>query len=391
MGRIKVTRSDARALVDLFLARWRYSEGGDALSSMTRDGYVGFPTADQRKLREHVLNNLTKSAEGKAGIKLPDQMDERDSVEETERRWVDVEKVVYECQALITLSRHKIAVGQSPAQTISAVWHMFNHLYEYDRLHDFPERLLIWVIDLGGREVEQPDAFEEYLNAGILALQLASFNNFDTSKDDDALRRPASVPKLTITESIRRDDLWRWLVERTVIVAQNLRLEEINELYGDEEEHLGSIRLKDIGVTPEHVLPSTTPRAWGRELLHLYGKEIAASDATFTVSMREEPWILNGQPRTLRYFAHTQLPKARRQKLPSGMQAEWVTKSEELRSPGEKHDLAFRLVYLAARHRLGMNTSDAPDIGWEALAYLRKIRFSVLDLRSFLRSFLGIH
>ena len=28
MGRVKATRSDARALIDLFLTRWRYGEGG---------------------------------------------------------------------------------------------------------------------------------------------------------------------------------------------------------------------------------------------------------------------------------------------------------------------------------------------------------------------------
>lgn len=49
------------------------------------------------------------------------------------------------------------------------------------------------------------------------------------------------------------------------------------------------MRLKDIGVTSVHVLPRTMPHAWRREVRQLYGEEIAASDATFTVFMRDEP------------------------------------------------------------------------------------------------------
>ena len=111
MGRVKVTRSDARALVDLFLGRWRYAEGGDALTSMTSDGYVGFSTGDRRSLRDALMAGLIRSGEQSKGIDLPEQHQERVSFEETKRRWVNVEQVMHESDALITLSRHRIAVG----------------------------------------------------------------------------------------------------------------------------------------------------------------------------------------------------------------------------------------------------------------------------------------
>jgi len=387
MGRVKLTRSDARALLDLFLGRWRWANGDAQQSLTTKDGYVGFNTLQQKKLREIVLDDMTKTSAHRGGFHLPPQTDQRESLQETERRWVDIEKVVRECDALITLSRHKIAVGATPWQTIRSVWHMLNHLYEHDERHDFPDRQFIWVIDLGSREVEQPAAFEEYFNAGLLALQLASFANFDTTKDSSLPPIRAFFPRLTISSSVRRDELWRWLVDRAVIVVQNLRLEEFNAFHGDEEERLSAVRLKDIGVTAEHILPSTTPRIWGRELRQLYGKEISASDATFTVFMRETPWSAGENQGSIRYFAHTPLRVPKDKNIPSPTSAEWVTRSVELKAPDTNYDDAFRLLYWSARYRLGEGDQKATDISWEALAYLRKIGFRVLKLPTFLKIF----
>jgi len=387
MGRVKVTHSNARALVGLFLERWRYGEGGDALTSMTSDGYVRFPAFDTRKLRDGLVEGIMKQIAPRQGLALPLQVDERDSVKETERRWVDVEKVMHECDALITLSRHKIAVGASPWQTIRSVWHMLNHLFEHDQSKGFPDRLFVWVIDLGSREVEQPEAFEEYFNAGLLALQLASFANFDTTKGYEGEGRPQLLSRLTIRESIRRDELRRWLAERAVIVVQNLRLEEINFADTEEEKRLSTVRLKDIGVTAEHVLPSATPRAWGRELRHLYGREIAAADATFTVFMRQSGWRVGDKSYPIRYFAHTPLRPTRNGGATSQAPAEWITRSEELMAPDANYDDAVRLLYWASRYRLGRDDSETSTVGWQALAYLRKIGFRVLTLPAFLRIF----
>ncbi len=388
MGRIKVTRADARALIDLFLTRWRYAGSNvPPHSATTQDGYVAFAAADLKRLRDLVLAGLIKTTGRAATLQLPLQSDNGALVEETRQRWVDIEKVVNECDALITLSRHKIAVGPSPWQTIGNIWHMLNHLYEYDQARGFPERMLIWVIDLGSREVEQPNAFEEFYNAGLLALQLASFANFDTNRKDNPPGRPTLLPSLTITESGRRDELWRWIAERTVIVVQNLRLEEIKVFHGEEEERIRSLRLKDVGVTAEHLLPSTTPRAWGRELRRLYGKEISASDATFTVFIHEQSGDADDQHRTIRYFAHTPLRRGHNTRPTLQMTADWVTRSQELMAPDNNYNHAFRLVFWASRYRLSWVDEKTESLSWEALAYLRKIGFRVLDLPSFLKIF----
>lgn len=389
MGRVKMTRSDVRALLDLFLGRWRWAEGHDPLSSITKDGYVGFGVIDRKRLRALLFSSLIKNNERSASLSLPEQSNGRVGLEETQRRFGDVEISLHECDALITLSRHKIAVGPSSPQTINNIWHFLNDLYEHDRREKIHDRMLIWVIDMGTREVEQPEAFEEYFNAGLLALQLASFANFDSRKNEEAVNRSSLLPPLRVSVSAGRSERWQWLSERTVIVAQNLRLEEFDRLYSDEEETLSKIRLKDIGVTGEHVLPSTTPRAWGRELRHLYGKEISASDATFTVFMRNEPWRTGEEIRTIRYFAHKPLPRGRQNKISLSLQTEWATQSEELRVPDQNYDHAFRLIYWAARHRLGRNGEETVNMGWDALAYLKKIGFRVLDLPLFMRIFLG--
>jgi len=147
------------------------------------------------------------------------------------------------------------------------------------------------------------------------------------------------------------------------------------------------VRLKDIGVTAEHVLPSTTPRAWGRELRHLYGREIAAADATFTVFMRQSGWHIGEKSFPIRYFAHTPLRPNRNGNGLSGAPAEWITRSEELKAPDTNYDDAVRLLYWASRYRLGRDDRETATVGWQALAYLRKIGFRVLALPAFLRIF----
>ena len=387
MGRVKLTRSDVRALLDLFLTRWSFEEA-DGLADLTiKGGYIGFPSSDPRHLRRVLLDSIAKTSDRTDALLLPERGEKRNIIEETQRRWSNIENVLRQSDVLITLSRHKIAVGSKPWQTISNTWHLFNELYEYDQSNNREKRLLIWAIDLGNREVGDLDDFMEYFNAGLLALQLASFSKFDVGGKSLHPYPKSSLPNLTVLKPQRRDDLWHWLTSRSVIAVQNMRLEEIERLHGEEEKTLRTIRLKDIGITPEHILPSATPRAWSQELRQLYGKEIDASDATFTVFMRDEPWAIAGQFRTHRYFAHTPVETKQAKASLAQVRVERITRSEELKSPDARYDDAFRLIYWGARFRLGQTESPNEGPGLEAIAYLRRIGFTMLSVTEFLSLF----
>ncbi len=242
MGRVKLTRKDVRALLDLFLGRWRWAEGDDPLNSITNDGYVGFPTIDRKRLRVLILDNIVKSSERTSSIHLPSQNNDRDDFEETQRRWTDVATVLYECDALLTLSRHKISVGSNPVETIKTFWNLMNNVYEYDCTHGFSDRLMIWIIDFGSRNVNDDEAFDEYFNAGLLALQLHSVSDFNLTKSE----KNPPLPQLRMSESREKEARWRWFVERTAIVVQNLRMEDYNTLYPGDQELVApnSIRLE---------------------------------------------------------------------------------------------------------------------------------------------------
>ncbi len=387
MGRVKVTRSDARALIDLFLTRWRYGAGGDSLTSMTSDGYVGFPVRDRRPLRDALVGGLIRSSEHTKGIDLPEQRAERDSFEETKRRWVNVEQVMRESDALITLSRHRIAVGGNTIETMTNFWHFLNHLYLNDQKADEHNRIMIWVVDIGERVVEQNFSFDEYYNAGLLALQFKSFSCFDSIYDDDKSDRPLLLPRLRIAEDIHRNHRWDWLSERTVIAVQNLRREEFDGLYLDQDEKGDAIRLKEIGVTAENILPNKTPREWSKALRSLYGRQTEAADATITVFYKHAERLQAKLAKDVRYFAHgpaSGSEKSGDEPLPN---VALSTRSIELQSPGQNYDDAFRLLYWAARFRLGMGGEDEREQSFGALAYLRNHSFRFLLLKDFLRVF----
>ena len=384
MGRVKVTRADARALIDLFLTRWRYAEDNDTVVSMTSDGYVEFPANDRRLLRDVLLGGLIRSSEQSRGIGLPEQRHERDSFEETKRRWVNVEQVMRDSDALITLSRHRIAVGGNTVETMTNFWHFLNHLYLNDQKSGESNRILVWVVDIGERLVEQEFSFSEYYNAGLLALQLKSFACFDSVYDDEKSGRSLLLPRLRIAEDVHRNQRWDWLTERTVIAVQNLRREEFDGLYQDQDEKVDSVRLKEIGVTAENILPNKTPREWSKTLRLLYGRQTEAADATITVFYKEAD---RPQARDVRYFAHgpaTGSDKPEEDPLPN---VALSTRSIELQTPGQNYDDAFRLLYWAARFRLGLGGQDEREQSFDALAYLRHHSFRFLHLNDFLRVF----
>jgi len=391
MGRVKLTRSDVRALVGLFLERWRFSESSYALDQTIRDGYSTFAADDLARLSKKIVDGLSKTDGRKSSVSLPIQTDNKEKIEQAKLRWVNVENVLHECDALMTLSRHKIAVGANPVWTIKTFWNMIDQLYEYDRINQIPDRLLIWAIDFGSRKIGEKDSFDEYFNAGLLALQLYSVASFNSEKDENVAKLSRRLPVLRVTDALDRAKRWDWLVERTAIVVQNLDLEAYNALHPGEDQQLSSIRLMDIGVTGEHVLPSTTPSRWAEELRKLYRRNVEAADATLTVFVRNDPWMIAGQSKLIRYFAHSDLRSSSHLKKSAEDELEPVTESRELPSPGSNYDDAFRLVYWASRYRLGKVDESTSTIGIDALAYLRKVGFRVLSMPGFLSTFGGGH
>jgi len=143
--------------------------------------------------------------------------------------WNEVVKLYRDLDALITLSRHNSAVGPDPWNTTRLFWHLMNYLYETIGDND---TIFIWIIDIGVRQVEDENAWKDFLNFEMMKTKFRAFASFDSESDLDdsdgeaeAKSSPASsgihdafLRSITIPEEGHREKRWKWLCERCIIV-----------------------------------------------------------------------------------------------------------------------------------------------------------------------------
>lgn len=396
-GRVRVSKDDAKSLISLFLKRWRFVGVKEGDWVLTADGYAPFPCRDCQALCERLADAMYPegSKQAEFGLILPTRSDEADRI--TGSSWEDLSSLYQDLDAYITLSRHNSAIGPTASERIRLSWHFMNHLYESVGEKD---TIFVWIVDIGGRQVEDENAWKDFFNFEMMKTQFRAFASFDSetdaddagnASDDNATTQRSGIHdaflrSITIPEEGHREKRWHWLCERTVIVIQNLRLEEFEHFYTDEDQQVAKIRLRDIGVTAENILPSMIPNRWSqlRELRELYGRElIEISDATLTVLLNLSEKQAHQQSEAVRYFAHALSPQ-----LTEGTPLNSAGITRELTSPGSHYDQAMSLVYWAARHRLKQIRGDQDDShasDWAiATAYLVNQGFRVIRLPEFM-------
>jgi hypothetical protein len=286
-----------------------------------------------------------------------------------------------ECDALVTFSRNRIVVDPTPPESMKNFFYLFNAFFEDDVERGKSKCIFIWVVDFGQRLYEEDQSFREYFNAGLLSLIFQAFYTFDSERDRPLEYQGKFLSQLRIFDSKRRDARWRWFVERSVVIVENLRSEEFSRLYGDEESQVSSIRLRDSGVTAQHILPLEVPPKWGSYLQNLGGRKVNIDDISFTNFYKKRGWGgLEGGNR-LKRFAHARTirPDERGASDP-------IIDSVELPPPGRYYDEAFDIIYLSAMYRLSGNPSLSSE-EMTAFAYLRKLGFNAIRIDDFMRLF----
>ncbi len=397
-GKVRISKDDAKSLISLFLTRWKFVGAKEGDWILTADGYASFPCQDREALCRRLADAMypERSKQAQIGLILPAQSGETDRIA-TNSNWDEIASLYKDLDAYITLSRHNSAIGPTASETIRLFWHFMNHLYESVGEKD---TIFIWIVDIGGRQVEDENAWRDFFNFEMMKTQFRAFASFDsktdlddvdeTSGDQATAQRSgihdAFLRSITIPEEGHREKRWNWLCERTVIVIQNLRLEEFEHLYADEDQQVSKIRLRDIGITAENILPSMIPSRWSqlRALRELYGRELTEiSDATLTVLLNLSGSDTGDHSGAVRYFAHALSPK-----LAEGTPLSSASISQELTSPGAQYNEAMSLVYWAARHRLKKIRGDQEDAhadDWAiAAAYLVNQGFRVIRLPDFM-------
>lgn len=400
-GKVRISKDDAKSLISLFLRRWRFVGVKEGDWVLTPDGYAPFPCKDCQALCERLADAMYSegSKQARSGLLLPVRPGEALLAEAVSTNWQEIADLYSDLDAHITLSRHSSSIGPTPSDTLRLFWRLMNYLY--DSIGE-KETIFIWIIDIGGRQVEDEDSWKDFFNFEMMKTQFRAFASFDSENDVDDQEEtarthiPSEIPgihgaflrSLTIPEEGHREKRWKWLCERTVMLVQNLRREEFEHLYEQEDKDVHKFRLRDIGVTAENILPSMMPNRWSvsKELGELYGRELTdISDATLTVLFNKDGKLSeDGTRKDVRYFAHTLNPDTN-DETPWAMSS----RSRQLTTPGSHYEEAMRLAYWAARHRLKTvkgEENEALEQDWAiATAYLINQGFRAIRLTDFMR------
>ncbi|MEM9440098.1 MAG: hypothetical protein AAGA73_06605 [Pseudomonadota bacterium] len=383
-GDIRIRRDDTHALITLFLARSADHSDKETLASQHTTDHA-LICADRNKVT-NLLVAAMFSEVGSRGIQLRRSRRERTLGSEQLTSPAIYKEMFKSSDALVVFSRHRSVANESAlAPAMEVFWHILEGFS--DVINDEnPNQTAIWILDIGNRQVEDKNAWRDFINVQILKAQFEAFAHFDsragvtTSLDQSQYQEPLDAFDREIEQKIHmppiehRAHRWRRLSRRSIFVVEHLRDEEISRLFPGEYEEDKRERVKDIGVMAEHILPHALPVKWTK-LTRLYPEQMRdVSDATFVATIRLRHDRSASRP-GISYFAYTPIMKG-----PIRGRVAQVS----LDPPGDPYDEGFRLVYSAARYRLSERfdrTSKKKLGGRIALRYLRKMGFEVLTVQ----------
>ncbi|MEM9628944.1 MAG: hypothetical protein AAGA21_22130 [Pseudomonadota bacterium] len=377
-GQVKVGRRDGQRLIDLFLSRWLYVGSKRKDEAVTEDGYVPYPSIDLPALTANLVDAVFGLESSVILLPKPskEEIAEDDSITASVRSY---KSLIEESDALITVSSRQSVLGPSPSEGMRLWWNLIDDLATNDVLK---EKLFIWVLDIGSRQVEDEGSFADFLNAGTLALHFSALANFLSEHDQDGLGYGPVGLRLGLPNDERRLRRWQWLKDHGVVVVRSRGHLELTELYREEDAASADIRLQNIGIESSHALPRTIPSAWAGALEGFYNRPIEGlADTTLSVAFKKEGWGKTD----LRYWAAASRVKYLSDFSDIDREA-WSVDIIELGSPGSYTDEIYRLIYFASNHRLSRGKSNNRD-NMLASAFLKTIGLEVVRVDDFIRMF----
>jgi hypothetical protein len=363
VGRTNLKPRDAEVLVRLFLSHWDYigdphsgeiaARSADLYTPMLSDaevdgvcGYVGERIA--------IIGGGARSeAETPPASSLPGQ--DMINLIATEFQ---------KSKVLFTIGASQILLVPRPEGALIGFRNLMQELWQIDR-DDREERILVWTLDLGRQDFDDPESRFRFLNVEALVTRFKALKRF---KESDTEAR------------------WNWLNSRAVVVLHDTR----------------SVR-PDVprlpAFDPHHVLFSAIPPKWAgtSEFLALYGREgERIPQLTYTVFLRRSAdqtapriemnanHLASFRNYELHYFGHAVLADEEK--------GEQEARGLQLNAPGRSYVEALGTVFVAAAHVLGL---QAPPAGLSidgmkmdpthALEKLRHHGFLLLRLDEFIK------
>jgi hypothetical protein len=328
-GRTQVRPEDAGALIRLFLSHWDFvgrsdsTEGGEGSSDL----YEPLLSDDEiGEVTRYVIDRISELARETKG--------ESESTAAPPIPWRSTEEVIA-TEFKNSIALFSVGPGQSvlvthPEMALIGFRNITNELWKIDRSDD-QERILVWALDLGRQDFEDPESRLRFVNAESLMTRFKALKRF---KENDTEAR------------------WSWLTSRTVILVHDTR----------------SVRPEMPRLPafdPHHILFNAIPPRWLRspEFSLLHGTSFERlHESNYTIFLRRsviessEEIDMRDERRArqsynLRYFGHALLE--------FGQTGQRETKGLELDPLGHSYADALGTVFVAARQMLGLRNASA--------------------------------
>jgi len=229
--------------------------------------------------------------------------------------------------AMFTVGPGQTLLVAKPELALIGFRNLMNRLWAIDQCDD-RERILVWMLDLGRQDFEDPEARLRFMNVEAVISRFKALKLF---------------------KEVEAEARWEWLRSKTVIVLHDTR-------------HVRPAVPWLPAFDPHHVLFSAIPPRWlrSREFRALYGAEFERlQESVYTIFLRrsaEEPSDATELPDQipsdsrgpygLHYFGHALFR--------SDEKDERETRGLELDAPGRSYIEALGTVFVAAAERLGL-------------------------------------
>jgi hypothetical protein len=331
VGRTNLKAADAEVLVRLFLSHWDYvgDPNSGEITGRSAELYRSLLTdAEIEGVCGYVAERISavgvearNGAESGVTLSIPGQ----DTIDLIATEF-------QEAAAYFTIGAGQTVLVPQPEGMLIGFRNLMNRLWAIDKA-DGQERALIWTLDLGRQDFDDPESRLRFMNVEALISRFKALKRF----------------KESMTEA-----RWNWLQSKTVIVIHDTR----------------SVR-PDVprlpAFDPHHVLFSAIPPRWAgsTEFLTLYGREAERlPESNYTIFLRrsaaESPEATKPSDEIsspahlsfgLRYFGHALLQ--------SDGTGERKLRGLRLNAPGWSYVEALGTVFAAAAKTLGLRSASA--------------------------------
>jgi hypothetical protein len=329
VGRTNLKPADADVLVRLFLSHWEYVGDANSGEIAGRSAELYRPLLSEAEIegvcgyvaeRISAVGVETRSEVEAAAVLSPPGEDSFDLVANEFK----------EAAAYFQIGAGQTVLVTQPDKALVGFRYLINRLWAVDKA-DARERILIWTVDLGRQDFEDPESLSRFINVQALISRFKALKLF----------------KESVTEA-----RWNWLQSRTVIVLHDTRSvrPEVPRL---------------PAFDPHHVLFSAIPPRWAGspEFLELYGHE-RLQETNYMIFLRrptegfpeatkrsDKVSSPEHQSYALRYFGNALFK--------SGVTGEREIRGLRLKEPGWSYVEALGTTYLAAAQMLGLRSASA--------------------------------